>query len=96
MAIIPFNLILQLLRLNRMGRIERLKKGWTVHSAEIWNDAGGVAKKTEVDGAPVGSMVLDMWLTTSLSAVPLARLAETAPDATRAVAFQQRQAVAEL
>jgi hypothetical protein len=79
-----------------MRRIERLKTGWTVKSAGMWSNAGGVAKQTAVDEAPVGSMVLDMWLTTSLPAVPVARVAETAPDATRAVAFQQRRAVVAL
>jgi hypothetical protein len=49
MAIIPFKLIRQLLRLNRMGRFERLKTGWTVKSAGMWSNAGGVAKQTAVD-----------------------------------------------
>jgi hypothetical protein len=88
----PLKLIHKLPRLNGMGCIgPPTKKGWAMKSAGMLSNGGGVSKKSEVDEAHVGSMVPDMWLTTLLSAVGVARAAETKPNAPRALARQPRR-----
>jgi hypothetical protein len=49
------------------------EKCWAVESAGVSSDAGGVTKKTEVDESRVGP---EMWLTTLLSTVGVARVAD--------------------